>query len=75
MAQTKIAAKPATQPVVVRAKVALDWLNGIVNEHLSGRLAFEDFQRRMREAHDSIKADGLTDEVSALWRLDTYGRR
>ena len=73
--KTKTASKPSPQPVVVRAKVALDWLRSIVDSHFRGDISFDDFHRQMREAHDSIKADGLTDEVAALWRLDTYGNR
>ncbi len=50
--KTKTASKPSPQPVVVRAKVALDWLRSIVDSHFRGDISFDDFHRQMREAHD-----------------------
>lgn len=63
------------QPTVIRAKVALDWLQSIVGEFFGGTIDHPTFQAKMRDAWDSIKADGLTEEVSALWRISTYGAR
>jgi hypothetical protein len=65
----------ATQTTVIRAKVALDWLQGIVASHFSGRLSHDEFHAEMRAAWDSIAADGLTSEVSDLWRIQTYGAK
>ena len=70
---TKPAAK--SHPVVVRAKVHLDWLQSIVDRHLSGKTDGDVFHADMRAAWDAIAADGLTDEVCALWRVQTYGSR
>jgi len=63
------------QSRVLQAKVASDWLASIVDAHLRGDMPWDDFNAKMRAAHDDIAARGLTEDVSDMWRLRAYGSK